>query len=367
MGTVTNSSFAAPKVNSQAVARYLSPTILQNVVQNLFHRPGRGLNQTVELGENLFEIRVIRQLPLQQKSRRIGATTDGDWFSSQTAELPRSQEYGLRVNFTLDTPIIIPTHTQEFVPLNLLNAEMKQYTNRLMQYINATTIAVQLASSFNFNAQAVDDGGSANFVVYTSATDSFLDKLLEAGVQLDDGDVDNGIDAFPADGRIALLRSEARLDLLQSSKSVLEIGNWKAQDMVEFGVASPNAKRNTLNDGYFGTVDGTPLMMVSKSIWDLAEKHLVQSGAQMDAGTLDEVVGLVAHSMSTVRGIGMQNYVKIIDAQEGAGIKLQPAPRWGTEVFYELGIVPIVTDSFTNPAYPASTVTAITVEGENSI
>jgi len=367
MGTATNSSFSAPKVNSQAVARYLSATILQNVVQNLFHRPGRGLNQSVDLGENLYEIRVIRQLPFQQKSRRIGATTDGDWFSSQTAELPRSQEYGLRVNFTLDTPFIVPTHTSEFVPLNLLNSSMQQYMNLLMQNINATTIAVQLASSFNYNANAVDGGGTANFVVYNSASDTFLDKFLEASVQLDDGDVDNGIDAFPADGRIALVRSSARLELLQSAKSVLEIGNWKAQDMLVFGTASPETKRNTLNDGYFGTIDNTPIMMVAEAIWKLAVKHLVQSGAQMAANTLDEVVGYLSHSMSTVRGIGLQNYVKVIDAQEGAGIKMQPAPRWGTEVFYPKGIVPIVTDLFANPAYPASVVTEITVEGENSI
>jgi len=362
-----NSAFTAPSVNTQAVARYLSPTILQNVVQNLFHRPGRGIDQRVELGDNLYEVRVIRQKPLSQKSRRLGATNDGGWFSSQTAEQPTSQEYGLRVNITLDTPLVVATHAQNLVPLDLLNSQSRLYEQHLRAHINASTIAAQLASNFNYNANLVDDGGSATFVTYTSGTDSIISKFFAAALVLDDGDVDNGIDTFPSDGRIALWRSSARIDFFDTDASVLSIGNWKAQDLIEMGTVEYGKTRNTVDDGYFGHLDGTANMIVAKRIWSLAEEYLVQSDAYMASGTLDEVVGLMAHSYSTVRGIAMQDYIKVVDAQEGAGYKLQPAPRWGIEIFYPRGIVVFGTESFTNPAYPLTTVTEITIDATNAI
>ena len=40
--SATQSSFSAPTVNSQALQRQLSPTVLVNVVQGLFHRNGKG-------------------------------------------------------------------------------------------------------------------------------------------------------------------------------------------------------------------------------------------------------------------------------------------------------------------------------------
>lgn len=362
-----NSAFTAPSVNTQAVARYLSPTILQNVVQNLFHRPGRGLDQRVELGDNLYEVRVIRQLPLSQKSRRLGATNDGGWFSSQTAEQPSSQEYGIRINITLDTPLVVATHAQNLVPLDLLNSQSILYTQLLMLHINASTIAAQLAANFNYNAQEVAAARTATFVQFISGTDSLLQKVFDAGAVLDDGDATNGIHTFPAEGRIALWRASAKREFFNGTQTVLSLGNWKAQDLVEMGVVEYGVTRNTIDDGYFGHLDGVAHMMVSKPVWDLAEEYLVQSGAYMAAGTLDEVIGLVAHSYSTVRGIAMQNFIKVVDAQEGAGYKLQPAPRWGIEVFYPRGIVVVTTDSFTNPAYPASVYTPITIDATNAI
>lgn len=366
-GTYSNSSASAPKINTQAVSRYLSSTILPNVVQNLFHRKGKGIDQRVELSEGIpYEVRVLRQKPLSQKSRRLGATNDGEWYSSQTKEYPSSAEYMLRVNLTLDTPLAIPTHAQNLVPLDLVNSQARLYEQLLRQHINASTIATQLASNFNYNANLVDDGGTATFVAYDDSTDELLDKFYDASVTLDDGDTDNGIDTFPADGRIALWRTTARRDFY-GAKALLDLSNFKAQELVELGTVSINATRDTVDTGYFGTLDGVDNHMVAKAIWDLAEDYMVQSGAYVSDGTLDEVVGLMCHSFATVRGIAMMSYIKVVDETAGAGYLLQPAPRWGVEVFYPAGIVVIVTDSFTNPAYPASTVTEITVDATNAI
>lgn len=367
MASYANSSASAPKINTQTVSRYLSITILPNVVQNLFHRKGKGVDQRVELSEGMpYEIRVLRQLPLSQKSRRLGATNDGEWYSSQTKEQPSSTEYMLRVNFTLDTPLSIPTHTQNLVPLDLVNSQTRLYEQLLRQHINASTIATQLASNFNYNANLVDGGGTATFVSFTSGTDELLDKFYDASVKLDDGDPDNGIDTFPADGRIALWRSSARREFY-GAKALLDLSNFKAQDLVELGTVSVDVARDTVDTGYFGTLDGIDNHMVAKAIWDLAEEYLVQAGAFMAAGTLDEVVGLMCHSFATVRGIALMGYIKVVDETQGAGYLLQPAPRWGIEVFYPAGIVAIVTNSFTNPAYPASVVSEITVDATNAI
>ena len=368
MASFTNSSASAPKVNLQAVSRYLSSTILPNVVQNLFHRKGKGVDQRVEIQEGMpYEVRVLRQLPFQQKSRRLGAANDGEWYSSQTAEQPRSVEYMLRVNLTLDTPISIPTHTQELVPLDLVNAQTRLYEQHLRAHINASTIAAQLAEAFTYSAEAVDGGGTANYVTYQSGVDSMLAKFYDASTLLDDGDPDNGVHTFPQDGRIALWRSSGRREFYSDAKSLLDLGNFKAQELVELGTVSINATRETVDVGYFGTLDGIDNHFVAKAIWDLAEEYLVQSGAYMAAGTLDDVIGLMVHSFSTVRGIAMMEFIKTVDETKGAGYILQPAPRWGIEVFYPKGIVPIVTNTFTNPAYPASVVTPITIDATNAI
>ena len=52
---------------------------------------------------------------------------------------------------------------------------------------------------------------------------------------------------------------------------------------------------------------------------------------------------------ATDRGISTQDYIKIIDSPDGAGKRLQPKARWGINVCYGKGVVPILSNGTAAP------------------
>lgn len=357
MATSSTTAFTAPSIAGQALKRQLSPVIIKNVVQGLYHQNGRGLNQNVVLDTNAMEIRVVREKPLTQKSRTLGSTVDGAFFSSQTAEQPTSDEYGVRITLAYDTPIDIPSNMTDMFPLDIVNATIRNYHQAVSANINASTIATQLSAIFNYDLANTED----HTVEFISGTDDLLDIYFDASIQLDDGDEANGVHTFPEDSRIALWRSSGKKDFYKTAKSVFEMGNWKAQDMMKLGSVDWESTPNTVTNGFFGVINSTYNYMVASAIWTLATKYMRMNDAPIASTALDTVVGYMCASMGTLRGIAMQSTLKTVDSQQGQGIRLQPKQRWGIEVIYPLSIVPIVTGSYTNPA-----TTAITIVGENS-
>lgn len=340
MATSSFTSFSAPAIDGQALARQLSPTVLVNVVQSLFHTPGRGVSQNVVVDTNAVEVRVIREKPLTQKARSLGAATDGGYFSSQTAEQPTSDEYGVTLTLVYDTNIDIPSNMQDMIPLDLANATMRNYQQAVAKNINAATIAEQLARNLEYiAAQEIAATGTGSSVQYVVATDNVLAKFFDASLYLDDGDSTNGVDTFPLSSRIALWRAAAKNDWFTSSSSVLDIGNWKAQDMLKLGAVSPEAVPNTDRNGFFGEVNQTYHYFVASAVWSLAEDYMRQNGAPVADGFLDVVEGYVCASMGTLRGIAINSTMKIIDSPNGQGLRLQPKQRWGVETIYPASIV----------------------------
>ena len=339
------SSFAAPTVNSQALQRQLSPTILVNVVQSLFHSNGRGINQEIVVDTDVYEVRVIREKPLTQSVRRVGATNDGGFFSGQTAEQPTSDSYGIRLDFVYDTPIDIPVNMQGMIRVNLANATLRNYNQAVAKNINAHTIAAQLVAGLEYSVTNTE-----HLVSYILATDVILDIFQDANAVLDDGDTTNGVDTYPADSRIALWRSTGKRAFFKTAKSVLDVGNWKAQEMLRVGAVDPESFMNTDKNGYFGEIDQVYNYMVAKAVFDLAEKFILDDGVQATAGILDGVQGFICASMGTLRGIAINSTLKIVDSQAGAGIRMQPAQRWGVEVIYPSSVVTVFDSTATNPA-----------------
>jgi hypothetical protein len=344
MATV-QSSFSAPTVNAQALQRQLSPTILVNVVQSLFHTNGKGINQEVVVDTDVYEVRVIREKPLTQSVRRVGAATDGGFFSSQTAEQPTSDSYGIRLDFVYDTPIDIPVNMANMIRVNLANATMRNYNQAVAKNINAHTIAAQLVAGLEYSVTNTE-----HLVSYIHATDSILDIFQDANAVLDDGDAVNGVDTYNASSRIALWRSTSKRAFFKTAKSVLDIGNWKAQEMLRVGAVDPESFMNTDKNGFFGEIDQVYNFMVAAPVFTLAEKFILDDGTQTAAGTLDAVDGYICASMGTLRGIAINSTMKIVDSQAGAGIRMQPAQRWGVEVIYPSSIVTIFASTGTNPA-----------------
>lgn len=364
MATSSFAGYSAPSIDGQALRRQLSMSFLLNIVQGLIHTPGRGIQQAVQIDTAGAEVRVIREKPLTQKARSLGSATNGGYFNTNNPEQPSSDEYGLQVTLLIDQNIDIPSVMQDMLPLDIAQATVRNYEQLVAKNINASTIATQIKASLNDNANVQAAAGTPNWVTY-SATE-MLDTFQDLGAVLDAGDEANGVDTFPADSRIALWRTYAKRAFYKTAKNVLDIGNWKAQDMIKLGTVDPESVRNTDKNGFFGEIDSTYNYMVAPAVFTLAEQYLVQSGAPVASGFLDGVVGYMCASMGTARGISLQSQVKIIDSPLGQGLRMQPKQRWGVEVFYPKSIVLCVASAFTNPAYPASVVTPISIIGPES-
>ena len=348
MATSSFAGYTAPSVDGQALARQLSPTVLVNVVQSLFHTPGRGVSQNVVIDTNAIEVRVIREKPLTQKARSIGETTDGGYFSSQTAEQPTSDEYGLRVNLVYDTPIDIPTNMQDMIPIDLANATIRNYVQAVAKNINASTIAEQIAGNGTLlGTQDLATAGSGSSVQVTIGTDDILEKFQDAQVYLDNGDSTNGVDTFPMSSRIALWRSDAKRAFYKDATGVFSINNWKAQDMLAIGAVDPVSVPNTEMNGFFGEIDQCYNYFVASAVWTLAEDYMRQDGSPVASGFLDVVKGYICASMGTLRGIAINSTMKIVDSQAGQGIRLQPKQRWGVELIYPASVVVLHSDTKT--------------------
>ena len=55
------------------------------------------------------------------------------------------------------------------------------------------------------------------------------------------------------------------------------------------------------------------------------------------------------------RALAFNSKIKIVDAQNGQGLRIQPKYRFGVECWDALSVVPIFSAAFTNPVTSAAT------------
>lgn len=342
-------NFASPKLDGQALRRFTSKNIKENIFQNILHLPEKGITEKFSTDVDASEIRIIRQVAPNINARRMGASVNGGYFNTNNALLPQSVEYGLKILYMIDDSIDFPAVMDDMVEVAVADATTKNVGGIVARNINASTLAHQLASVIN----ELNAGHSANTITLASAT-GYKDALLDASALLDDGDEANGIDIFPVDGRQCFLRASARAGLMKNGNILIGGSNY-AQEMLSRGVITPDTyKKDNLE--YFGELDGVPCCVVAKPVWDLAEKYM-----QLTAGKLDDIVGVIVAGISTGRALAFNNEVKIIDCPRGQGKTAQYKYRWGVEVFTPKGIVPIIANGKT-----LDTSSAITIEAPAS-
>lgn len=101
---------------------------------------------------------------------------------------------------------------------------------------------------------------------------------------------------------------------------------------------------------YVGEIDLIPCYVAPSAIWTRAGEWVGSSSA------FNATQAIVCAASATDRGISTQGYIKIIDSPDGAGKRLQPKTRWGVNVCYPKGIVPIIAY---NTSAPASDLTIV--------
>ena len=334
-------------VNDTATQVLAAKQVKENIFVDLVHKNGYGVTEQTET--NVSTLRMLKVLPTTASAREIGASTNGAFFNGDNAEVPQVSEYDLNLLYVYDRVYDLPELQQDMCPVNIFDETTKNIGGRVATEINASTIAEQLANRYNAAKTATkwDD-----IAVVLPASGGYYEAIQEASTMLDDGDEANGIQSFPFEEREIIMRPAYRKNLL-SDKGVLLGGSNYAQSMLAKGAVSPDAKKE-FGNMYCGEVDMIPCYIAPKALWNRAGEW---GGS---ATAFDGTEAMVVAKSATDRGISTQDYIKIIDSPNGAGKRLQPKTRWGINVCYGKGIVPILKNGTAAPS------SALTVKAPGS-
>lgn len=324
-------------VNNTATQVLAAKQVKENIFVNLLHHNGKGVTQQTET--NVSTLRMLKVIPNLADARQLNASKNNGWFNNEGAQFSEVSEYDLNLLYVYDRCADLPEVQQDMCPANLFDNTTKNIGGRVATEINASTIAHQLSAVFN----AADTANSwNNLAVVLGETPNYYEAIQEASTMLDDGDTANYIQSFPFDEREIIMRPQFRSKLM-GANGVLIGGSNYAQSMLAKGAVSPDAQKE-FGNMYVGEIDMIPCHVAPKAIWDRASQWV---GATTTA--FDSVQAIVCAASATDRGISTQDYIKTIDSPDGAGKRLQPLTRWGVNVCYPKGIVPIVNNGTAAP------------------
>ena len=320
----------APNINGIRTRAKLSEALLLNIFQGLIETNGRGITDRfaseAEINENA-QIFVNRILPAKVQPRELGAAKNGRSFSNES-HYSQTQTVGIEALTVVDDPIIIPRASQDLINVDLLATQIDLYTKRLNTIINGMTAASKIFAAWNaelkgeaYNAQDISSSDITNKAV--------LERFIECNDLLDLGDIDNGIDVFPEETRIAVFKAGSRAIL--KSAGVLTLGG--ANYAYEISV---NDKANVAENGYIGDIDGVPCHTISGESLQHASRFLGLPEKELAAGTF---FGYVASSYANARGVSTVDQIKIVDTIGGQGVELQPFTKMGAVSWYPKGNV----------------------------
>jgi hypothetical protein len=341
---MAETSYGAPKLDNLSTKRQLHEMFIQNVVQQLLHKNGRGISDEYVPNVKTDEIRVIRLKGTTAGFRTLGASgTNTASINAKDPAQPVSEEYGLRLRNVFDQAYVIAKVQWDMLPMDIIGGQSKVIEQRVSKLINAYTIALQMQTVLNA------DSGESDNIYRLGASEGLLSGFIQANAILDDGDPDNGQDTFEIQNRLAIMRSSAIATLKTSEGAVFDMNNVTAQELLRLGELSTTTETvNTRVDGYRGDIDAVPVAMASNDIWKIAEVLL-----GVTEGDLNGVYAIISASEATQRGIDFGG-VEVGQHPYAQGIVLKPLFRWGAEVFFPKGIVLLAANDFVNPAGTAT-------------
>ena len=333
---MANASFVY-NVNDNATQVLAAKRVKENIFVDLLHRAGYGVTEVIELDAS--SVRMFKQVQTLADARQLNASVNGGFFNNNEAEVPQVIEYNLNLLDIFDQVYDIPEVQQDMVAINVFENATKNIGGRIATEINAATIAEQLLQKYNGAKAAGSWTGAA---VVLAADPKYYEALQEASTMLDDGDEENGIQSFPFSERQILFRASYRKALL-SEKGVIMGGSNYAQSMLAKGTVSPEGTKD-FGNMYCGEIDGIPCFIVPEAIWNRAGMWVGATSAFV------ATQAMVIAAAATDRGVSPQNYIKTIPAPNGAGQRLQPKVRWGINVCYPKGIVPVLANATAVPS-----------------
>lgn len=324
-------------VNDTATQVLAAKKVKENIFVDLLHRAGYGVTEVTELDAS--SVRMFKQVQTLADARQLNAPVNGGFFNNNKAEVPQIIEYDLDLLDLYDQVYDLPEVQQDMVSISVFENATKNIGGRVSTEINASTIAAQLLAKYN---EAKDANSWDGLAVILDTNPNYYEALQEASTMLDDGDEENGIQSFPFAERQILFRANYRKKLL-SEKGVIMGGSNYAQSMLAKGTVSPEDTKD-FGNMYCGEIDNIPCFIVPSAIWNRAGMWV---GAQ---SAFEATQAIVIAAASTDRGISPQGYIKVVPSPDGAGQRLQPKVRWGINVCYPKGIIPVLANATAVPS-----------------
>ena len=324
-------------VNDTATQVLAAKKVKENIFVDLLHRAGYGVTEVTELDAS--SVRMFKQVQTLADARQLNAPVNGGFFNNNKAEVPQIIEYDLDLLDLYDQVYDLPEVQQDMVSISVFENATKNIGGRVSTEINASTIAAQLLAKYN---AAKDANSWDGLAVILDSNPNYYEALQEASTMLDDGDEENGIQSFPFAERQILFRANYRKKLL-SEKGVIMGGSNYAQSMLAKGTVSPEDTKD-FGNMYCGEIDNIPCFIVPSAIWNRAGMWV---GAQ---SAFEATQAIVIAAAATDRGISPQGYIKVVPSPDGAGQRLQPKVRWGINVCYPKGIIPVLANATAVPS-----------------
>lgn len=326
----------APSINSVRAESLISKALLENMFQGVVETNGRGISDKYATEAEVngsAQIFVNRILPVKMKPREMGASKNGGSFANGT-NFTQTQTVSIEVLTVMDETITVPRARQDTIRTDLLAEQIDIYGKRLNTVINGATAAAHIFTAWKSEA----DGKGYNAVNITNddvTNKNVLYKFIEANSLLDEGDEEHDIDVYPTDTRIAVVKMGARPILKAQGVLVLGGSNY-AQSILAGRTVSAGAIDYTLENGYWGDIDGVPCHGLSNESLAHASEFL---GFGRNELKKDTFLGYIASSYASARGISMIESTKIVPAVAGQGYVLQPFTKFGVISWYALGQV----------------------------
>lgn len=331
-------------LNGVAAGTKMSVAVLDNIYQGIVEPNGKGVTDKYTASPDVLQnarIIVTRVLPIDHDVREQGANKDGGPFSGEASTYPETEQQYVDCLLIDDRPFIIPKVTQDRIPVDLLAKHLENWTKSFNTIINGVTLAYKFSKTFLAEA----GGETINKTSFDLATDDWLNALQASHTLLGfEGDIAHGIQAFPEEGLLFLLKGTYRTSLLK--KGILLVGGANyAYDIARSGALDAASQIDKLGSGFAGIVDGVETHLAAAQTFYFADRYL-----GFPSGTLvaSEFVGYCSSDIANSRGIALSDNFKIIDAQEGQGIKVQPYARIGCASWYAKGNSMLVGSNFNN-------------------
>jgi len=323
----------ATYINGVSAERRVAPATLKNMFQGLVYKKGRGVNDkfvSEDDANSSAQVFVNRILPVKMQPREQGASKNGASFSANK-HYTQTVTVGIELLQVLDDPIIIPRARRDMIKVDLLAEQIDIYSKRLATILNGASFACHILKSYleGVEGKVISTSDVSNKLV--------LNKFIEANSLLDEGDSEHGIDIFPEDTRIAVFKPSYRATLKTSGVLVIGGSNY-AQEIVKGSAVSQGDSARRSEDGYIGEIDGVPCHIISNESLAHADGFLGFPAGELKASDL---IGLISSSYANARGVSTSEMTKVVDAQDGQGLVLQPYCKFGVETWYPKGNVPL--------------------------